>query len=103
MKTKIPITLTYKNWFDNWKVEFTSKGGLKVELPNSFDGVGQVEFRSIKKDARIKWLGMVIDSALTELSDKEGITPLTYENDWPFVGYGKDKGVSKKTKKVKKT
>jgi hypothetical protein len=70
METKIPITLTYKNWFDNWKVEVTTKGGLKVELPNSFDGVGKVEFRSVKKDARIKWLAMVITSVLSELSKK---------------------------------
>ena len=57
-----------KKWYDDWKVETNHKGSLIVELPHSKSGVNKVVFRSVKKDARIKWLSMVIDCALTELT-----------------------------------
>lgn len=60
-----------KRWFDDWKVEKLCNGGLRVELPHSKSGVNKVAFRSIKNDARINWLAMVIDCALTELTKKK--------------------------------
>lgn len=58
-------------WYDEWSVELTSKGGLKVKLPYSYSDSHIVKFRSIKKDARIKWLAMALDSALTNKDLKE--------------------------------
>lgn len=59
-----------KKWFRDWSVIYKN-GGVEVfvNLPNSHTAK-KVHFRSIKRDARIKWLIDIVDCALTELSKK---------------------------------